>query len=153
MTTVIIGEQSQFALEYDIKESEPPYGSVRMWVNGSWLGDIQRSMHLYHMGSVLASMVSRDNSTLPCIYAKNDDILVDDALLETTSWSWGDSFDDFLFRMYVVEDTCAIHIVWKINSLSQSIANEYPRGLHRGVISFDTFDKVVSRFISEIKLK
>ena len=153
METTMIGDPSQFAIEYELLDPWPPFGRVRLWLDGKWFGDIRREMYLYHMANMLKWMMLRKPCGVRLLYATSDDVPPDDALLAGGSWSWGDSFYDFLFRLYAVEAEKKVHGVW---SLVESSAGDFPGyalGLNHGSVPYTVFDDVVREYLGAVGIQ
>lgn len=151
MTTSLIGDPNRFAIEYELETANPPYGRAKICLDGMWFGDIQRSMFLYHMGCSLRAMVSRNPKVVP-VYSTSSAAPRDDELLSGVSWSWGDSFDDFLFVLYAVEEERCVHFIWALHESRASDFPDYPLGLHHCRVPFTVFDQVVGEFIRTLAI-
>lgn len=151
MTTTLIGDLNRFAIEYELETADPPYGRAKLYLDAMWFGDIRRSMFLYHIGRSLKAMVSRNPTVVP-VYSSASTVPGDEELLSGVSWSWGDSFDDFLFVLYAVEEERCVHFIW---SLHESRANDfpgYPLGVHHFRVPFTVFDTVVAEFTNTLAI-
>lgn len=148
--TTIIGDPQEFAIEYDLQVAWPPFGRVRLWADARWFGDIHREMYLFHMASMLQRLAERKPDRLRLIYGTPEDVPPDHSLLAGNSWSWGDSFYDFLFVLYAVESERRVHIVW---SLVEERAVDFPGyvlGLNHSSVTYSVFDGVVEQFLSAV---
>jgi hypothetical protein len=153
MSTIMCGDPSDFAVECGIDQRSPPYGKARLWVKNIWIGDIMRSMYLYHMANSLYHLSLRNVASMPLFYLKSSDAPTDhDQFLTTRSLSWGDGFDDFLFSIYAVDDQQMIHIIWKLLSHNHIDFADYPRTICHSQVSYVSFDKAIAEFVEAISL-
>lgn len=153
MNTTFIGEATRFAIEYELETPWPPYGRVRLWLDGLWYGDIRRNMFLYHMGSSLRGMASRDPSVIRCLYPRACDVPREVELLSGLSESWGDVFDDFLFVVYAVEEDASVHFRWALHEARTGDIPGYPPGLHHARVPYAVFDPVVTGFVHALAIE
>ena len=153
MATTLIGDPSQFAIEYELLNPWPAFGRVRLWVDGEWFGDIRREMHLYHMAKMMRWMMLREPGPMRLVYSSADHLPADDVLLVEASWSWGDSFDDFLFVLYAVEAERTVHVLWKLVESSVADFPGYPPGPHHASVPYTVFDVVVKRYVAAIETR
>jgi hypothetical protein len=152
MGTTIIGDRNQFAIEYELLDPQPPFGRVRLWVNGKWFGAIQREMYLYHMAKMLKWMTLREPCGMRLVYVESADVPTDDELLAGVSWSWGDSFDDFLFVLYAVEAEKLVHVLWKLEESRTGDFPGYELGPHHARVPYTIFDSVVQQYLDAIRI-
>lgn len=152
MNTTLIGDAGRFAIEHELGDAWPPYGRARLWLDGLWFGDIRRSMFLHHLGSSLKAMVSRDPSVVRCVYPGPCDVPTEDRSLSGVSWSWGDSFDDFLFVLYAVDSERAVHFRWALHESRTGDIPGYPPGPHHARVPYAVFDAVVTDFVHALAI-
>ncbi len=147
METTVVGDLNCFAIEYGIENRWPPYGHVRLWIRNNFIGDVRRSIFLYHMCRSLDVMMNRDRKIMPAIYRDPSEVPRHDDFFSQPSLSWGDSFDDFFVQIYTIESECRIHFLWELElSRSEEFPN-YPVGKHHESISYNVFDTITSKFL------
>jgi hypothetical protein len=152
MATMIIGDPTLFAIEYELETLQPLSGRMRIWLEGRWFGDIRRSNFLYHVATSLQAMVVRDPNTVTALYTDADDVPGEDELFASGDSSWGDSFDDFHFVLYAVNSTMHIHFHWELPESRRGNFLHYPQGRHRVRVPYRIFDDVVTNFLSALAL-
>jgi hypothetical protein len=147
METTIIGNPDVFAIQYKIEDPWPPHGHASLWIHGTFIGDMRRTIFFYHMCRSLDTILRRDNKSPPVIYRNPDAVPSDEYFFSRPSSSWGDSFDDFFLEIYVVESERRIHFLWELESSRSQQFPDYPLGKHHNWISFEVFDETVAPFL------
>ena len=149
MPTTIIGDPATFAIEYELESAYPPYGRIRLWLERKRFGDIALSMFLYHMCSSLEAMMVRNPRTTPAVYVSQSDAPSDDTLFSEVSWSWGESFDDFVFALYAAQNDGLVHFVWKLERETETLHDDCP-GPHHVAVPYMIYDKVVGELLRNL---
>ena len=144
MSTFLIGQREDFAIELELLKVWPPYGYVRLWLGGIYLGDIREAMFLYGLWCSLRAMHPRGNKYN--MYTASEEVPSYQTLWSRGGWSFGEGFDDFHLVYYAIENEGFVHFHWKLGVRPFRDHGEYPSGLHHYAIRFETFAAVVDEF-------
>lgn len=149
---MIIADPKTFALEFELKSTPPPFGRLRFWFSGLFVGDWQRQDYFFPTGNLVHGLLRRSSSAGALVYSRSQEVPPAVYDLET-SLSLGDNFDDFFFQLYAVMGEERIHAVWRLSEERQALYPGYPLGIHRAAIGFAEFDPVAGRFLRESGLE
>lgn len=156
METLIVGRINVFAIEFTIADTStdggdwPSHGGSRVWVEGERFGDLKRTDFFYPMAFDLAAMRLRTSLGPAGWYQRASDVPRDDDILEFTGWSWGDSYNDFWFCMFAVEDERRIHVVWRMNETPSCVFPPMTNNVRHARVHYCDFDNVVDKFVSDV---
>lgn len=150
MPTTMIGDPHQFAIEYELLNHRPPFGHIRLWLDGKWFGQLERTMYLYHMAHMLQTILPPHDLGMCLVFSTLEDAPSDEEVLRSTSWSWGDSFDDYFFMIYVVEAERTVHFIWQLEAASLDSFPDYPLGPHHASVTMSTFVRVIGQYLDAL---
>ena len=115
MQTTLFGQSATFGVEF-AKSASRPYIHVRLWISGSWVGDIEDSLMPEQMCAKLVRL------GIPVKYPKfaclsDADCPTYEELVDRGGGSFGESFDPFVLNYYSVIATKQIHFLWKLHEV------------------------------------
>jgi len=149
----MIGEKSNFGIEYEIQSidyyvgTSDPYvlGHMRVWIEGKYIGayeDVDMLgvawWALEVEGNMKESQLS--NKTADDIY----DLMITEGIPDVSHCHLGPPFDDFVTLSYVCNGK--IHFIWKLVDEPCFQYPDYPKGVQSAEVSVEEYRRVVSEF-------
>jgi len=143
----VVGDLNTFAIEYDLTQTDPPFGRARLWLQGFPVGDYDEDMFLYDMSLVLASLIHRHSRKVDIIFSVLSDVPATRTLLERGGWSFGEAFDCFFLLYYATLDDDVIHWHWKFVRCGMPVSDFDLATAHHCKIEGKLFDPVASEYL------
>lgn len=140
------GQPASFGVEFARARSWP-YIHVRLWIAGSWVGDIDDSLMPEPMCATLLRL------GCPLKYPKFT-YLSDAAcptfeeMCERGRASFGESFDPFQLDYYSVLATMRIHLFWQLSESYYYLFPDYPRHKHHSSVTMTDYRLAIRPFIA-----
>jgi hypothetical protein len=146
--TTVFGRPAIFGVEY-AKSRSLSYIHVRLWIAGSWVGDIKDSLMPEGMCAKLISLAS------PMKYPKfaylseaEADCPTYEELVDRGSSSFGESFDPFSLCYYSAIAEMRVHFLWKLSEAYYPLFPDYPRHLHHLSVKLADYHLGIQPFIA-----
>ncbi|VTS04900.1 hypothetical protein [Tuwongella immobilis] len=146
----IIGDRGRFAIEYALYDRPRPFGSVRLWIADLWIGDFGQTAYLDYFCRKLYFLHSKRvlRTKLAFVTQPSADQLVE--LSSIGNWSFGEAFDGFNLLYFAVAGDRCLSFRWEMADWLRETHPDYPGGVRVGKIDFNTYDEVVTPFLSHI---
>lgn len=154
----VIGDKSSFAIEFKVRNecySHHLFGSIRIWLNGWYIGAYDDACILTAVSHALASFLKLNLDTDEFDGMAVEDIyhyikFQDRPGLGKYWFSMGsDSFDDFSVVVFCTKNK--YHFIWKLNENSFFDYKDYPAGFLFACVSIEEFKQVYSKFAEQLE--
>jgi len=138
----LVGNKTEFAVEYTMEAAYPPYGNLRLWVAGTALGDFSEAMHLYHPLSTLKAFTIRKPDTIRTICYSVSDLPTRDIALQHSFLSLGEAHDYYELAIYSITNEQCHRFIWRNHNPVGSPADT-DNAVSEATVSWATYDSVV----------
>ncbi len=151
----IIGDQQRFAIEYEIQPSvSHVMGTVRLWLEGQYLGAIQDKNILSAISCQLGSLSPEFHENAAFLNKSASDVfdlVYSEEHLEAGvhCFTPGEAFDDFSIVAFFHDG--AFYFIWKLDDDPHFAYPGYPKGFQTARVSIDEYRRVVGLFKEAIE--
>jgi hypothetical protein len=146
----LVGDKSEFAVEYDLKDAYPPYGNLRLWVAGLPLGDYSEPMHLFHALATLKAFSMRKPDAIRTICQSASELPDPKTALQNSFLSLGEAHDYYELAIWCLQQEQVFRFFWRVFPQSDSTADA-DDVLNEVAISWATYDAVILTVTSAIE--
>lgn len=145
---IIFGNPASFGIEYARAESRN-YIHVRLLLGGGWVGDIAGSLMPESMCRRLLELCR------PKVYRRRTferELTGDElqSLRERGGTSFGESFDGFGLKHYVVLEDARVHFDWQLDKEEYRRFPAFPRQQQHYSVPLSEYKPVVLQFVHEM---
>ena len=146
----LYGLQASFAIEYEPAKSWP-YIHTRLWLGGSWIGDMSDSIMPEQM---CIKLITLHNAIADSkyVYESLSECPKESDLRDRGGWSFGESFDPFSMIYYVILGDSLAHFSWKLSEPYYSMFPTYPKSSRQFSVSLDQYRTPTYQFIMSMIL-